>query len=924
MSHERVEFVLIFLGFMFQTNCYIFDVGYSYLHPTNGTQYTTVFLQQQSNTGFRLLAGAPRSDKVALCNTKLCREFHLNVKNVAGYEMLGASISGGDNADDPTYICAPRYIVSQQYRVNGRCFAMHSNFKPITSLDNVYNQVQIFNSSYEFLYAHGQAGFSVKHVKNNEFLLGAPGVLSWKGTIIKHTSFEAKDIVLPEKKINRNSYLGYSIEFGSFYFSGTQRYCVIAGAPRGDNLLGQVYIFDYANVRDIPLRIIKGDQISSYYGSSLLATKNHLFVGAPMYNVKTYEEGCVFVYRNYADDLVFWEKICGHHRGGRFGTAMSNIGVLDGISNIGIAISAPYADNGGGIIYIYVQNDNGFKEIQQIAGKSVTHNIAGFGIDLSNGLDIDQNAYNDFAVGSLVSDVLVVLRSRKVLHFNAYVNSYVDKIRTNSKNLTIGYCYVYTGRKGANDTLTATVQVESDGRVVITNSKTSLQSKIGDTSCQNFLLTLKPHAFDSPSPLKLKFTNKLAECPECPVVYPKKPAITHEIPFVTGCGDENVCVPDLRLQATFQNITELVIGSRDSVSLTVLVSNLGETAFVCKMNVTVPTEIRQFPPACSKVENILHCDISNRLLLNQKKQLEFQLDVKRLNPRLKEIKIDVSVSSAGSGNGSTAQLSLTLPVSLKSQLSLIGFSNPEYVENRESMNFTHEYVVFNGGPSPLLNERIEFKIPANVVNKDGGIVDAFVISPLADECIPFNEPPARNVRDLSYLQQMLKDVPQHIKFNIGCQNDSLIGCKVYHCSIGELNANSSMKFKFRMEIMTSLLFITLGKHIEEKSLILIESTAKTIDESLGNEVMIRTVMFRKIVEVINLWMWIGIAVVGSIIILSIIIFILYKLKFFARPMRERMLSEEEHKQERECMLVGDDCYAEEGANGEELFNDIKF
>lgn len=66
----------------------------------------------------------------------------------------------------------------------------------------------------------------------------------------------------------------------------------------------------------------------------------------------------------------------------------------------------------------------------------------------------------------------------------------------------------------------------------------------------------------------------------------------------------------------------------------------------------------------------------------------------------------------------------------------------------------------------------------------------------------------------------------------------------------------------------------------------------------------------------NIWIWIGIAIIGSILILLIIIGILYKvlikittinkinkffylqLNFFARPMKEKLLSEEANKNER--------------------------
>lgn len=59
-----------------------------------------------------------------------------------------------------------------------------------------------------------------------------------------------------------------------------------------------MFIFNYNDIQEIPLKILKGDQMGAYYGSSLLVTQQYLLVGAPMYNMKAYEEGCVFIYRN--------------------------------------------------------------------------------------------------------------------------------------------------------------------------------------------------------------------------------------------------------------------------------------------------------------------------------------------------------------------------------------------------------------------------------------------------------------------------------------------------------------------------------------------------------------------------------------------------------------------------------------------------
>ncbi|KAK9693855.1 Integrin alpha [Popillia japonica] len=319
--------------------------------------------------------------------------------------------------------------------------------------------------------------------------------------------------------------------------------------------------------------------MGAYYGSSLLVTQQYLLVGAPMYNMKAYEEGCVFIYRNDRDDLLLWQTICGQQKGGRFGTAITSFGRIDNyVKPIGVAISAPYADDNAGIVYIYVEHRSGFKELQQISGKTISSDVIGFGISLSNSLDIDQNGYNDFAVGSLASTELVVLRSRKVLDFQATLHSHVDKISTTTKDITVSYCITYLGHFGDRDYVEPTVTLESDARVFIEMPIRPLTLVLRVNQCINFTLTIKPHAFDSPLPLKLKATSTLQECPQCSIAHPKPPPSTLEIPFVTGCGDDNICVPDLQLQAQFDDATELIIGTRDDLPLTVVVSNLGETA----------------------------------------------------------------------------------------------------------------------------------------------------------------------------------------------------------------------------------------------------------------------------------------------------------------------------------------------------------
>lgn len=72
------------------------------------------------------MAGAPKTDKLSICNATFCQSFSMSHKNPAGmlkictvlinrcdlifsnyilgFEMFGAAISGGDKVGDPTFV----------------------------------------------------------------------------------------------------------------------------------------------------------------------------------------------------------------------------------------------------------------------------------------------------------------------------------------------------------------------------------------------------------------------------------------------------------------------------------------------------------------------------------------------------------------------------------------------------------------------------------------------------------------------------------------------------------------------------------------------------------------------------------------------------------------------------------------------------
>jgi hypothetical protein len=81
-------------------------------------------------------------------------------------------------------------------------------------------------------------------------------------------------------------------------------------------------------------------------------------------------------------------------------------------------ISAPFAPNGG-IIYIYHGSVGGIREepSQLIMAENFNvHDLSGFGVSLSAGMDMDSNKYPDILVGAYSSDTAILLRSRPVVN----------------------------------------------------------------------------------------------------------------------------------------------------------------------------------------------------------------------------------------------------------------------------------------------------------------------------------------------------------------------------------------------------------------------------------------------------------------------------------------------------------------------------
>uniref|UniRef100_A0A8C2XN81 Integrin subunit alpha 4 n=1 Tax=Cyclopterus lumpus TaxID=8103 RepID=A0A8C2XN81_CYCLU len=278
-------------------------------------------------------------------------------------------------------------------------------------------------------YGSCQAGIS-NFLTEDLIIMGAPGTSYWTGSVLVfNTSSGGMSVYLDDEAgaVGFGSYLGYAVGAGPFLNPGTVE--VVGGAPQY-NQKGKVFIFTIDSKMLRVVSEVSGKQLGSYFGSSVCAVDlnadglSDLLVGAPMATGVTREEGRVHVYINQgkAKLLEAEFQLSGSDAyAARFGETIADLGDLDDDGYPDVAVGAPQEDDLKGAVYIYNGREDGISPTpsQRITGSTLGRNLRMFGQSLSSGIDIDDNGYQDVAIGAFLSDSAVVLRTRPVIQVKA-------------------------------------------------------------------------------------------------------------------------------------------------------------------------------------------------------------------------------------------------------------------------------------------------------------------------------------------------------------------------------------------------------------------------------------------------------------------------------------------------------------------------
>lgn len=340
---------------------------------------------------------------------------------------------------------------------------------------------EIDGGTQHFLQMYAEMGLDVKISPNSkEILTGIPGYYDWAGSVIRYQSEMMKEpeglsrrdtdsgawsqtfasqIVQYNKKtypFKYDSYFGYSVSAGFFDSSNPHKVLYLATAPQGDAQNGEAFLFDIVgsgmnSYLDIK-KTFKSGQFGEYFGYKVVTEdlnndkKPDIIISAPMHSVgKSYDVGVIYVFMNQGN-LQFAEKVVVSptKTTGRFGTTIALLGDIneDGFNDI--AVGAPF--EGDGVVYIYLGDKTGLREkpSQILKGEKSPNTLYGtgnmFGHGISQGSDIDLNGFNDVAIGAPNLETVFIYKAYPVVEPLIRIIS-VKEVQAEGSQVDVKVCY---------------------------------------------------------------------------------------------------------------------------------------------------------------------------------------------------------------------------------------------------------------------------------------------------------------------------------------------------------------------------------------------------------------------------------------------------------------------------------------------------
>ncbi|XP_004918702.1 integrin alpha-IIb [Xenopus tropicalis] len=629
-----------------------------------------------------------------------------------------------------------------------------------------------------------ELGFSAEISKDGTLLAGAPGGYFFKGLcatedvpgILKKPPVAALLKAYPSRQISPNfrfppttfshdAYKGFSVAYGEFTDDTTPE--IVVGSPIYPHMgIVEIYTNDY----QWRINTFKEEQIASYFGHSVAVTdvnndgKDDVLVGAPLFmerrtGGKLQEVGRVYVYlqRTYSRFSNDHPVLRGTRVYGQFGSSIAPLGDIDQDGFNDVAVGAPFGgESGGGCVYIYRGSTAGLSPQPSQILESPLPPPTQFGFALRGGTDIDGNGYPDLLVGAFEADKVFIFRAQPVVVLQASLSFHPEALNPDVKLcklpqsgaavscFTLHVCAQASGRN-----LPKKISLSADLQLDRLKSRFARRTFFLDSSqpsktidmelhsnsaqlCHNLTAYLRAESEfkDKLSPIAVSVNFSLVKEQSPDTVQPTLHGTTflqEQTNILLDCGDDNVCIPDLHLNANW-SADPLLIGIDNLVHVQFNATNFGEGAYEAELHVWLPQGAHYMQvlgeaeekilcsPKKGNESEIVVCELGNPMKNGAKIHADLQLSFSNLEDSGSTVTFQMQIKSRNSINSNSPVFLVKMAVNVAATLELRGSSHPAEVvlplpnwepreESRKVQDYgeevTHVYELHNAGPSSV-------------------------------------------------------------------------------------------------------------------------------------------------------------------------------------------------------------------------------
>ncbi|XP_034023302.1 integrin alpha-5-like [Thalassophryne amazonica] len=907
------------------------------------------------------------------------------------HQWFGATVRSHGNS---TLACAPRYYWRTEHDtafadMTGTCYLSVDSLK--TFVEYAPCRTERHGPAGQ---GYCQGGFSADFTKDGRVVLGGPGSFYWQGQLISATTQEIVKSYFPSYfllSVNGqihtrqvqgsydDSYLGYSVAGGEF--SGDDEEDFITGVPKGLMLYGLVSILNGSDMKS--LLNLTGEQMGSYFGYAVAVVDinndglDDLVVGAPMFmqqgsGGRLEELGKAYIYlqRGPLQLEPSSSHLIGPRAFSRFGTSLAPLGDVDQDGFNDLAIGCPYGgDDQQGLVFIYNGHSSGLKDTpsQTLSSQWASSSFsANFGFSLRGTMDLDQNGYPDLIVGAFGADKAVLYRARPIVSASASLS--VQPTMFNQEEtcdlsagndtvtlscVSVGFCLQANGvhlpsRLGfvVEVQLDSMKQIQTDSvprTLFLDSQQPALVQTVsladGEHFCHNTKVYLRSDEEfrDKLSPIYIHLNFSLD--PFAPVDqhglspilnYQTEQLIEQKAQIQLDCGEDNICVPDLKL-AVYGDKTEVYLGDENSLSLTFNARNEGEGGAyeaelyvvlppeadysgIARNNVTLTQLICSYEPEKNQTRYLV-CDLGNPMKSGTSLWAGLRFTVPRLEDTTTLFRFQLQIRSKNANNSESEVVLHELQTTAMAEVIVQGVSRPDKSyfllptgtlvrSPREEQDVGPElqqvYEVVNNGPSvisqltlqlqcPLRSHGHELLYPVEFLSEGQLMCSTnHSVNSLKLKLIPATAKTSQSLTSGPEHHIRRREVHRDYLANLANLSCSTVECWQLQCIVGVLERGSSVILTVRSRLWAETFMERAHQqYVLECSLhyrvdLMPYSVPPKLKAS-GSKKVVTAVMWNKADGLFSVPVWIIIlAVLAGLLLLGLLIYLLYKMGFFKR------------------------------------------